>query len=341
MNFNNKMLLISQCKDINEDLNISDLLSFYSNKDEIELTSNIIDIITKMIKIDDNCMIILPYDIELYNKENKDYIYTREFLLKTCDVKDIIYLPIGICNINIKLCILNFIKKRDEKFIYNNKKITTVHQTQYINFHEYNSFTNDKHLLIKVPINKIKNNNYSFNYIDYIQDKLISSNNNLIYKTINEIALIEYGNKNNHNNDNNNHNNHNNNHNNNDNHDNDNHYEIYGNKKRNKKSNIYNREGFNIILTKYEVALINEKIFLNNYGISIKPKSDIILHKYLGYYLFYNYKDINLKTIKSFEIEIPSLEIQKEIISYFDNIHNTISLLEKEIIELRKKDLKI
>jgi restriction endonuclease S subunit len=107
------------------------------------------------------------------------------------------------------------------------------------------------------------------------------------------------------------------------------------------KSNNYNREGFNIIITKYEVALTTEKIFLNNYGISLKPKSDIILHKYLGYYLFYNYKDINLKTIKSLEIEIPSLEIQEEIIKYFDNIHNTISILEKEIFDLRKKDLKI
>lgn len=323
------MLYISQDTDIKNELNINDLLSFYANKDEIELTSDIITIIKNMVKIDDKCMIIMPYDIQLYNKENKDYIYNREILLKTCDVKDVIYLPLGICNINIKLCILNFIKKRDETFIYNNKKITTIHQTQNINFHEYNSFTNDKHLLITVPINKIKNNNYSFNYIDYIQDKSIFSNDTLIYKTIDEISLIEYGNKNNNDD-------------NNDNNDNEK-YKIYGykNKRNDITSNNYNREGFNIIITKYEVALTTDKIFLNNYGISIKPKSDIILHKYLGYYLFYNYKNINLKTIKTLEIEIPSLEIQEEIIKYFDNIHNTISILEKEIFDLRKKDLKI
>jgi hypothetical protein len=311
------MLFINNSKDI-EELNITDLLSSYSS----EIKTDIINIIKDYIKIDDNCMILLPYDIELYNKENKDFIYIREFLLKTCNVKDIIYLPLGICNINIKLCILYFIKKRDEKFIFTKNKITNIHQTQNINFYDYNAFNNSKQLLLTVPINKIKNNKYSFNYIDYIQETKISSNDTLIYKTIDEIALIQYGNKNENKNKNKN-----------------GKYKIYGNKNKNEKSDIYNREGFNIIITKYEVALINENIFLNNYGLSIKPKSDLILHKYLGYFLFYNYKDINIKTLKSFEISIPSLEIQEEIIKYLDNIHNTISHLENEIKELNDQSL--
>jgi hypothetical protein len=307
------MLFINNNKDI-EEPNITDLLSSYSS----EIKTDIINIIKDYIKVDDNCMILLPYDIELYNKENKDFIYIREFLLKTCNVKDIIYLPLGICNINIKLCILYFIKKRDEKFIFTKNKITNIHQTQNINFYDYNAFNNSKQLLLTVPINKIKNNKYSFNYIDYIQEAKISFNDTLIYKTIDEIALIQYGNKNKNKNG---------------------KYKIYGNKNKNEKSDIYNREGFNIIITKYEVALINENIFLNNYGLSIKPKSDLILHKYLGYFLFYNYKDINIKTLKSFEISIPSLEIQEEIIKYLDNIHNTISHLEDEIKELNDQSL--
>jgi hypothetical protein len=318
------MLFIPQDKDI-EEPNINDILSdIIFNEDKNEITSDIINVITKIIKIDDKCMLLLPYDIELYNKENKDYIYIREFLLKTCDVKDIIYLPIGICNINIKLCILYFIKKRDENFIFTNKKITKIHQTQKINFYDYNSFNNTKQLLISVPINKISNNNYSFNYIDYIQEKPIFSNDTLIYKTINEIALIQYGNKYDNKNENKNGNEK---------------YKIYGNKNKNEESNNYNRDGFNIIITRYEVALTTEKIFLNNYGISLKPKTDLILHKYLGYYLFYNYKDINIKTLQSFEISIPSLEIQEEIIKYLDNIHNTISHLENEIKEYKNQSL--
>ena len=117
------MLFISQEKEINEELNIKDLLAFYSNENKIEITSDIIKIISNNVNIDDKCMIILPYDIQLYNRENKDYIYIREFLLKTCDIKDIIYLPIGIFNIDIKLCILHFIKKRNETFIFTNNKI--------------------------------------------------------------------------------------------------------------------------------------------------------------------------------------------------------------------------
>jgi hypothetical protein len=262
-------------------------------------------------------MILLPYDIELYNKENKDFIYIREFLLKTCNLKDIIYLPLGICNINIKLCILYFIKTRNENFIFTKNKITNIHQTQNINFYDYNAFNNSKQLLLSVPINKIKNNNYSFNYIDYIQENKILLNDTIVYKTIDEIAIIQYGNKNINKNG--------------------NKYKIYGNKNQNVKSDNYNRDGFNIIITKYEVALINEKIFLNNYGLSIKPKSDLILHKYLGYFLFYNYKDINIKTLNSFEISIPSIEIQEEIIKYLDNIHNTISHLNDEIKELNNQ----
>ena len=312
------MLFISQDKDIDES-NINDLLSDV-NLNEHEITSDIIDIITNNIKINDKCLILLPFDIELYNKENKDYIYIREFLLKTCDVKDIIYLPIGICNINIKLCILYFIKKRDEQFIFTNKKITNVHQTKNINFYDYNIFNNSKQLLINVPINKISNNKYSFNYIDYIQEKTIFSNDSIIYKTINEIALIQYGNKNKNKNGN-------------------EKYKVYGNKNKNEKNKNYNRDGFNIIITKYEVALTNEKIFLNNYGISLKPKSDLILHKYLGYYLFYNYKDVNIKTLQSFEISIPSLEIQEEIIKYLDNVNNTISHLENEIQEYKNQSI--
>ena len=308
------MLFINQNSDT-EETNINDILSSYSN----EIKTDIINIITKIIKIDDKCMILLPYDIELYNKENKDYIYIREFLLKTCEVKDIIYLPTGICNTDIKLCILYFIKKRDEQFIFTKNKITSVHQTQNINFYDYNAFNNSKQLLINVPINKIKNNKYSFNYIDYIQENNILFNNQIIYKTINEIALIEFGNKNGNKNG--------------------NGYQIYGNKNKNSKSDTYNRDGFNIIITKYEVILTNEKIYLNNYGLSIKPKSDLILHKYLGYYLFHNYKDINIKNIKSFEISIPSLEIQEEIIKYLDNINSTISHLEDEIKEYNNQSI--
>jgi hypothetical protein len=319
------MLFISEDKD-NDEPNLKELLAYYDDN-KIDITSDIINMISTMIKIDERCLILVPYDIQLYNKENDDFIYIREFLLKTCDVRDIIYLPIGICNINIKLCFLHFTKKRDEQFIISKNKITNIHQTHKINFYDYNYFNNTKQLLINVPIDKIKNNRYSFNYIDYIQENKIISKDFFNIKKINDIAIIQYGNKN-HRNEN----------------DNDKKglYKIYGNKNYenengNKKSRNYNRDGFNIIITRYEVILTTGKIFLNNYGVSIKSKSELILDKYLGYYLYYNYKDINIKTLHLFEISIPSLEVQEEIIKYLDNINNTIKNLKNEIKELNNQ----
>ena len=322
------MLFISEEKENNDELNINDLISFYSdkdNKENINISDDILNIISNNVKIDDNCMMILPYDIYLYDKENMDYINIRELLLKICDVRDIIYLPIGIFNSNLKLCILHFIKKRNEKFIFTNNKMTNIYQTSNINFYDYNYFNNTKQLLINVSINKIINNKYSFNYIDYIKEKSIFHSDQLIYKNINEIALIQYGNKNNSNGNGNGNGK----------------YDIYGNKDTKLKSNNYNRDGFNIIITRYEIKLTNEKLFLNNYGLSLKPKSDLILHKYLCYYLFYNYKNINLKTLHLFEISIPSIKIQEEMIKYLDNIHNTISKLENEIKELNNQSFYI
>jgi hypothetical protein len=317
------MLFISEDKD-NDEPNLKELLAYYDDN-KIDITSDIINMISTMIKIDERCLILVPYDIQLYNKENDDFIYIREFLLKTCDVRDIIYLPIGICNINIKLCFLHFIKKRDEQFIISKNKITNIHQTHKINFYDYNYFNNTKQLLINVPIDKIKNNKYSFNYIDYIQENKIISKDFFNIKKINDIAIIQYGNKNHRN-------------------DKKGLYKIYGNKNYgnenengNKKSRNYNRDGFNIIITRYEVILTTGKIFLNNYGVSIKSKSELILDKYLGYYLYYNYKDINIKTLHLFEISIPSLEVQEEIIKYLDNINNTIENLKNEIKELNNQ----
>ena len=265
-------------------------------------------------------MILLPYDIKLFSKENKDYILNRELLFKICDIREIVYLPIGMCNTTIKLCILYLIKKRDENFIKNTK----IHQTNKVDFYDYNIFTNDKHFLLTTNIDKLIYNKYSFNYADYVNEKRLLTNDQIIIKRLDSIATIEYGtkllNENENENENNNENKK---------------YKIYGNRPLyNITSKKYNRDGFNIIITKYQVHLTTEKVFLNNFGVSVKPKTELILHKYLGYYLFYNYKNINIKTLHLLEISIPSIEIQEEIINYLDNINKTILQLENEIIEL-------
>ena len=298
------MVNINELISNNIDLTNDKLIMGY-NIDDTYIINDIIN----SLKIGGECIIIIPYDIKLYNKEINDYISFRKNILKNCILKEIIYLPIGIFNIDIKLCVLYFIKNTND----NN------YQTELINFYDYNSFNNSKQLLLSISIDEMIIHNFSFNYTDYIKEKPIS-NDTFIIKNLNDIAFIEFGNI--YNDDNNNND--------------DNHYKIIGYKE-DKKGGKYNREGFNIIITKYNVMITEERIFLNNYAVSVKPKTEIISHKYLGYYLLYKYKNINLKTLKNFQIAIPPIEVQDEIINFIEINNRIIINLENEINDYKYK----
>ena len=304
-------------------LNINDLNSYDIDLSNNELikgiymnNNNIIFDIIKQLKIGGECIIVLPYNNSFYNKDNNDYVYLRKFLLKTCNLKELIYLPIGMFNINIKLCILYFIK--------NNEKPNNNYETETINFYDYNLFDNSKQLLVSSNIDDMIIKNFSFNYTDYIKECPLD-NKHFIIKTLNDIANITYGDVNGNDNVNVNAN------------EGDEKYKIYGCKSENNMTSKYNREGFNIIITKFKVFLTEEKLFLNNYAVSIKPKTNIISDKYLGYYLLNKYKNINLKTLKNLEISIPPIEVQEEIVNYIDINNNIIINLKNEIDDLKYK----
>jgi|694.fasta_scaffold12257_17 hypothetical protein len=297
-------------------VNINELITntIDLTNDELIMGSNInntyiINDIIKSLKIGGECIIIIPFDIKLYNKEINDYILFRKNILKKCILKEIIYLPIGIFNIDVKLCVLYFIKSNDDNY-----------QTEIINFYDYNSFNNSKQFLLSASIDELITNKFSFNYTDYIKESPLS-NENFIIKSLNDIAFINYGNIYN---DNNNEN------------DNDDKYKIIGYKE-DKKGGKYNCEGFNIIITKYKVMITEEKLFINNYAVSVKPKTDIISHKYLGYYLLYKYKNINLKTLNKFQIAIPPVEVQDEIVNFIEINNRIILNLENEINDIKHK----
>jgi restriction endonuclease S subunit len=69
----------------------------------------------------------------------------------------------------------------------------------------------------------------------------------------------------------------------------------------------------------------------------IEYSNDIISDKYLGYYLSHKYKNINLKTLKSFNIHIPPIEVQEEIVNYMNENNEKIDNLKKEIEDLNYK----
>ncbi len=131
-------------------------------------------------------------------------------------------------------------------------------------------------------------------------------------------------------------------------------YPVYGSGRAMFSTETFNREGFNILVGRFALSLecvrfVNEKIFLNDSGLSVKPKTDILLHKYIGYYLLHNQnviyncargtaqKNLEMNIFKSIKIPIPSLERQQEIVKYLDFIYEKANKTSNEkIAELKQ-----
>lgn len=170
-----------------------------------------IQAIIYILKINGRCAVVLPDGQDLFSKTNKTFIAVREFLMKTCDLKEIIYLPSGIFNYtSIKTCVFYFIKKKNGKEVLEIKtketkakktspreyKFTKTHQTSNVKFYDYNPYEDIKNLLVEVPIDKIANNSYSLNYAEYMKDETEDEEQyeeGVIVKTLGEVCSIDYG----------------------------------------------------------------------------------------------------------------------------------------------------
>ncbi len=296
-----------------------------------------IQAIIYMLKINGKCAVVLPDGQDLFSKTNTTLVAVREYLMKTCDLKEIIYLPSGVFTYtSIKTCVFYFVKKREGNDVLEtnikvskNQKETkrenvfskTV-QTKSVKFYDYNETKDEKYLLVDVPIEKIVCNSYSLNYAEYMKDETTEQQykNDTVVKNLGDVCNIDYGTrivkKDNT----------------------DGEYPVYGSGRATFTTNTYNREGYNILIGRFAlslecVRLVNEKLFLNDSGLSIKPKTDILLHKYIGYYLLHNQniiyncargtaqKNLEIDIFKSIQIPIPSIERQEEIVKYLDFIY--------------------
>ena len=312
-----------------------------------------IQAIIYMLKLNGKCAIVLPDGRDLFSKTNTTLVAIREYLMKTCDLKEIINLPSGIFTYTpIKTCVFYFIKKKEGSEVLKTKikqnktqketgrhyEFSNTYQTTTVKFYDYNPYEDIKKLLVEVPIEKIANNFYSLNYAEYMKNETVSDekNENIISKTLGEVCNIEYGTRivksNNTEGD----------------------FPVFGSGRATFTTNNFNREGYNILVGRFAlsaecVRFVNEKIFLNDSGLSVKPKTDIILHKYLGYYLLHNQniiygcargtaqKNLEIEEFKSIKIVIPSIDIQQQIIKYLDFVYEkTIKTSNDKIQELRQ-----
>jgi type I restriction-modification system DNA methylase subunit len=312
-----------------------------------------IQAIIYMLKINGKCAVVLPDGQDLFSKTNKSLVAIREYLMKTCDLKEIIYLPSGIFTYtSIKTCVFYFIKKRDGNDVLETKikisrtqketsreyKFSKTHQTTKVKFYDYNPYEDIKNLLVEVPIENISNNSYSLNYAEYIKDETEEPQycEDVIIKTLGEVCDVDYGirivKKDNV----------------------EGKYPVYGSGRAMFLTEKFNRDGFNILIGRFAlssecVRFVNEKIFLNDSGLSVKPKTEILLHKYLGYYLLNNQnyiyncargtaqKNLDIDEFKSIKIPIPSIERQQEIVKYLDFIYEKANKTSNEkIAELKQ-----
>ena len=170
-----------------------------------------IQAIIYMLNINGKCAVVLPDGQDLFSKTNKTLIAVREYLMKTCNLKEIIYLPSGIFTYtSIKTCVFYFVKKIEGTDVLNvdikyskttqketkrNYKFSKTHQTTKVKFYDYNPYEDVKNLLVEVPIQKIVSNSYSLNYAEYMKDEAEEEQykEGVVVKTLGEVCEFQNG----------------------------------------------------------------------------------------------------------------------------------------------------
>jgi type I restriction enzyme, S subunit len=170
-----------------------------------------IQAIIYMLNVNGKCAVVLPDGQDLFSKSNKTLIAVREYLMKTCDLKEIIYLPSGIFTYtSIKTCVFYFVKKSegtdvlevDIKYSKTTQKETKREynfsktlQTTKVGFYDYNPYEDIKKLLVEVPVEKIVENTYSLNYAEYMEDETKEEqyDDDIVVKTLGEVCDFQNG----------------------------------------------------------------------------------------------------------------------------------------------------
>ena len=165
-----------------------------------------------MLKVNGRCAVVLPDGQDLFSK-SKSLVAVREYLMKTCDLKEVIYLPPGMfTHTSIKTCVFYFykrkegnevvelkIKRSDVKETDRSYVFTEAHRTEKVVFSEFDGVA--KRILAEVGIADIAKNNYSLNFSEYLEkpDSTIKNgggsgvSSNIVVKTLGEICKFDIG----------------------------------------------------------------------------------------------------------------------------------------------------
>jgi len=310
-----------------------------------------IQAIIYMLKINGKCAVVLPDGQDLFSKTNTTLVVIREYLMKTCDLKEIIYLPSGIFTYtSIKTCVFYFVKKREGIDVLETKikvsktqketgrdyKFSKTHQTTKVKFYDYNPYEDVKNLLVEVPIEKIVSNSYSLNYAEYMKDDAEEDQyeEGVVVKTLGEVCKFlskskrqaSYGEKHGK-------------------------YSFYTSSQTcSKYCDEYDYEDECLIIGTGGNANIkySSKFSCSTDNFVIKINQGQLV-KYIYYYLSINIgvlqkgfvgvglQHISIEYISNIKIPIPSLERQQEIVKYLDFIYEKANKTSSsKIVELKR-----
>lgn len=288
-----------------------------------------IQAIVYMLKVGGKCAVVLPAGQELMSKTNKTFINIRKYLMETCDLKEIIYLPPDIFTYTtIKTCVCLFVKKNP---------LSSTPPTTTVKFYNFNEKNEEKYLLIEVPIDDIVSNSYSLNYTEYIKDEKKQYEEGVVLKTLGEVCKFlskskrpaKYGKTHGT-------------------------YPFFTSSKLKNKKYVdkpdYEEES--LIIGDGGEPNINYEIKFaasdHCYVLQNKNKQKVNL-KYVYYYYFYNLhavdklytgiaiRNISKTDILNIKIPIPSFERQTEIVEYLNSVDEKNKQMEKEIENNKKQ----
>lgn len=317
-----------------------------------------IQTIISMLNINGRCTIVLPDGQDLFSKTNQALVQVREYLMKTCDLKEIIYLPSGMfTNTSIKTCIFYFIKKHDgsEVLSQNTKRKKTIysfseeHATTTIKYYQYDEKEKCKKFIIEVNIDAVANNSYSLNYSDYMEKEVVEYNTDIEWKRLGDIFELKKSGKTNSKDI-----------------TNSGEYPFYK-ASCNNPSGTHNSYDFdnveylliiksggssaNPVSDNYgigKVFLVNGKCAANVAVFQLLPKNKMNIRYYYHYLILIQNKiqllakyctnngNIDMNELMNLQIPIPSIQLQNDIVEYLDFLHELNAEHEEKIKKYKK-----
>ena len=125
------------------------------------------------LNINGKCSSVMLDGQKMYGSTS-GYDKVREYLMKSCDLHEVILCPAGtFTSTSSKTCILFFTKKKERKDVVEISgtkrilKFCKSHSTKKVKFYDFNPDTEEKHFIKEVDINEIASKKYSLNYTEY------------------------------------------------------------------------------------------------------------------------------------------------------------------------------